>query len=237
MKMPTVLLALSLLALTPLQAADTTTARRPLNADDFYNLQLVSEPQVSPDGKWVAYVVSTNDRDADESRSTIWMTSWDGTQHVQLTNAGHDISSPHWSRDGRYLSYLNIPAGADKSQIMLLDRRGGEARALTTVTDDIQSYEGSPDSKRIVWVMEQGAPKVAPAVGATTQSPQSNGGTPDKAGFSPAPATPAPPAVPTAAAAKPDTPPKPIVIDSMHFKQDKDGYLGAGHNRHLYLVD
>src|SRR5207253_1624455 len=175
-----------------------------------------------------------NDRDADESRSTIWMTSWDGTQQVQLTNAGHDISSPRWSRDGRYLSYLNIPPGADKSQIMLLDRRGGEARALTTVTDDIQSYEWSPDSKRIVLVMQQGAPKAAPAVGATTQSNQSNGGTPDKAGFSPPPATPAPSAAP---APKPDTPPKPIVIDSMHFKQDKDGYLGTGHNRHLYLLD
>src|SRR3954470_2460142 len=197
MKMPTVLLALSLLALTPLQAADTATARRPLNADDFYTLQLVSEPQVSPDGKWVAYVVSTNDRDADESRSTIWMTSWDGTQQVQLTNAGHDISSPRWSRDGRYLSYLNIPAGADKSQIMLFDRRGGEARPLTTVTDDIQSYEWSPDSKRIVLVMEPGAPKTAPAVGATTESPQSTGGTPDKAASdSVAPTTPAAPAAP-----------------------------------------
>jgi dipeptidyl aminopeptidase/acylaminoacyl peptidase len=238
MKMPTALLALSLLALSPLQAADTATARRPLNADDFYNLQLVSEPQVSPDGKWVAYVVSTNDRDADESRSTIWMTSWDGTQQVQLTNAGHDISSPRWSRDGRYLSYLNTPAGTDKSQVMLFDRRGGEARALTAVTDDIQSYEWSPDSRRIVLVMEQGAPKAAPAVGATTQSPQSNGGTPDKAASPPgAPATPATPATPTAPAAKPETPPKPIVIDSMHFKQDKDGYLGTGHNRHLYLVD
>jgi dipeptidyl aminopeptidase/acylaminoacyl peptidase len=238
MKMPTALLALSLLALSPLQAADTATARRPLNADDFYNLQLVSEPQVSPDGKWVAYVVSTNDRDADESRSTIWMTSWDGTQQVQLTNAGQDISSPRWSRDGRYLSYLNTPAGTDKSQVMLFDRRGGEARALTAVTDDIQSYEWSPDSRRIVLVMEQGAPKAAPAVGATTQSPQSNGGTPDKAASPPgAPATPATPATPTAPAAKPETPPKPIVIDSMHFKQDKDGYLGTGHNRHLYLVD
>jgi dipeptidyl aminopeptidase/acylaminoacyl peptidase len=229
MKTPTALLALSLLALSPLQAADTATARRPLNADDFYNLQLVSEPQVSPDGKWVAYVVSTNDRDADESRSTIWMTSWDGTQQVQLTNAGHEISSPRWSRDGRYLSYLNTPAGADKSQIMLFDRRGGEARALTTVTDDIQSYEWSPDSKRIVLVMEQGTPKVAPPVGATTESPQSNGGTPDKAA--------SPPADSAAKGSKPDTPPKPIVIDAMHFKQDKDGYLGTGHNRHLYLVD
>jgi dipeptidyl aminopeptidase/acylaminoacyl peptidase len=214
---------LSLLVLSPVQAADTAPSRRPLNADDFYNLQLVSDPQVSPDGKWVAYLVSGNDRDGDESRSTIWMTSWDGSQQVQLTNAGHDISSPRWSRDGRYLSYLNTPAGADKSQVMLFDRRGGEAKALTSVTDDIQSYEWSPDSKRIVLVMEQGAPKAAPAVGATTDSPQSNASAPDKV------ASPPP--------SKADTPPKPIVIDSLHFKQDKDGYLATGHNRHLYLVE
>jgi dipeptidyl aminopeptidase/acylaminoacyl peptidase len=226
MKMPIALSLLSLLALSPVQAADTVPSRRPLNADDFYNLQLVSDPQVSPDGKWVAYVVSGNDRDADESRSTIWMTSWDGSQQVQLTNAWHEIGSPRWSRDGRYLSYLNTPAGTDKSQVMLFDRRGGEARALTSVTDDIQSYEWSPDSKRIVLVMEQGAPKAAPAVGATAESPQSNGTAPDKAASPPA--DPAP---------KTDTPPKPIVIDSLHFKQDKDGYLGTGHNRHLYLVD
>lgn len=226
MKMPITLIALSLLIQNPVRAADTAPSRHPLTADDFYNLQLVSDPQVSPDGKWVAYVVSNNDRGADESRSTIWMTSWDGSQQVQLTNAGHDISSPRWSRDGRYLSYLNTPAGTDKSQVMLFDRRGGEARALTSVTDDIQSYEWSPDSKRIVLVMEQGAPKAAPAVGATAESPQSNGTVPDKAASPPA--DPAP---------KTDTPPKPIVIDSLHFKQDKDGYLGTGHNRHLYLLD
>ena len=226
MKMPITLIVLSLVIQNPVRAADTALSRRPLNADDFYNLQLVSDPQVSPDGKWVAYVVSGNDRDADESRSTIWMTSWDGSQQVQLTNAGHEISSPRWSRDGRYLSYLNTPAGTDKSQVMLFDRRGGEAKALTSVTDDIQSYEWSPDSKRIVLVMEQGAPKAARAVGATTESPQTNGTVPDKAASAPADSAP-----------KADTPPKPIVIDSLHFKQDKDGYLGTGHNRHLYLVD
>src|SRR3569832_1013625 len=105
MKMPITLSVLSLVIQYPVRAADTALSRRPLNADDFYNLQLVSDPQVSPDGKWVAYVVSGNDRDADESRSTIWMTSWDGSQQVQLTNAGHEISSPRWSRDGRNLSY------------------------------------------------------------------------------------------------------------------------------------
>jgi len=182
-------------------AAQTAQAPRPLTPDDFYNTQIVSEPQVSPDGKWVAYVVSTNDRDADEGRSAIWMVSWDGTQQIPLTNPAHDISSPRWSGDGRYLSYMATPAGADKSQIMLMDRRGGDARALTSVTDDIQSYEWSPDGKRIVLVMEQAPPKA-----------------PD-------------------AAKKPADNPKPIVIDTMHFKEDKDGYLGSGRNHHLYLLD
>ncbi len=221
MKLPTLLLALSLLCLGTVQAADTPPSRRPLTPDDFYNMQIVSDPQVSPDGKWVAYVVSTNDRDADESRSTIWMVSWDGAQQVQLTNPAHGISSPRWSRDGRYLSYLNTPAGTDKSQIMLFDRRGGEARALTTVTDDIQSYEWSPDSKRLVLVMEQGNPKAA-AGGAAVGAAEPANGVPE----------PAADAAKGAAEA-----PKPIVIDSMHFKEDKDGYLATGHNRHLYLLD
>jgi dipeptidyl aminopeptidase/acylaminoacyl peptidase len=199
---------LFLSATLPAHSADTSPPPRALTADDFYNMQIVTEPQVSPDGKWVAYVVSTNDRGADETRSAIWMVSWDGTQQIPLTNPAHDISSPRWSLDGRYLSYLATPTGTDKSQIMLLDRRGGEARALTAVTDDIQSYEWSLDSKRLVLVMEQGTPKAA------------DGGKDAAASDS----------------TKKDVP-KPIVIDSMHFKEDKDGYLATGHNRHLYLVD
>jgi dipeptidyl aminopeptidase/acylaminoacyl peptidase len=200
---------LFLSATLPVNAADTPPPRRALTPDDFYNMQIVTEPQVSPDGKWVAYVVSTNDRGADEARSAIWMVSWEGTQQIPLTNPAHGISSPRWSLDGRYLSYMANPAGSDKGQIMLLDRRGGEARALTAVTDDIESYEWSPDNKRLVLVMEQSTP----------QTEGKDAVTPDS----------------TKKAA--DNPPKPIVIDSMHFKEDKDGYLGAGHNRHLYLLN
>jgi dipeptidyl aminopeptidase/acylaminoacyl peptidase len=212
-----------------------------LTPDDFYNMQIVTEPQVSPDGKWVAYVVSTNDRGADETRSAIWMVSWDGTQQIPLTNPAHDISSPRWSLDGRYLSYLATPPGTDKSQVMLLDRRGGEARALTAVSDDIQSYEWSPDSKRLVLVMEQGTPKA-------TSGPGEPGDGASKPTNS-VPDTKKPPDTGKDAVAadggkdaaasdstKKDVP-KPIVIDSMHFKEDKDGYLATGHNRHLYLVD
>ena len=99
-------------------AADTPAARRPLVPDDFYRLSYVSDPRVAPDGQWVAYVVTVNDRDADEQRSAVWMVSWDGTQRVQLTNLAAGTRAPRWSPDGSYLAFLATPAGADKVQVM-----------------------------------------------------------------------------------------------------------------------
>jgi len=136
------------------QPADVP-ARRLFTSDDLYRVRALSDPQVSPDGLWVAYVVTTSDRDADEQRSSIWMVSWDGTQQLALTSAAGDTDKPRWSPDGRYLSFLRSPSGSDKPQLMLLDRRGGEPRQLTTVTGEIREYAWSPDSKRMVLAMDQ----------------------------------------------------------------------------------
>jgi dipeptidyl aminopeptidase/acylaminoacyl peptidase len=190
-------LLLSLCAMHAI-GADAPAARRTLNADDFYRVQDVSEPQVSPDGQWVAYVVTTNDRESDEARSAIWMVSWDGSQRLALTAAAEGTDKPRWSPDGRYLAFLATP-GSDKSQIMLLDRRGGDARQLTNVSGDIGDYAWSPDGRRLVFTMRQSDANAAQ--GAAEKSP------------------------------------KPIVIDALHFKQDGDGYLGQGSQRHLYLFD
>ena len=173
-------------------AADAAQGSRTLTPDDFYRVQEVSDPEVSPDGAWVAYVVTSNDRESDEARSAIWMTSWDGKERIELTAARDGTGKPRWSPDGRYLSFLATPAGSDKSQLMLLDRRGGEARQLMSVSGDVGEYAWSPDGKRLAFTLEQGDTGTAP---------------------------------------------KPIVIDALHFKQDGDGYIGAGHTRHLYLVD
>ncbi|MGH8252733.1 MAG: TolB family protein, partial [Steroidobacteraceae bacterium] len=130
------------------------TTKRALNADDFYLMESVSEAQLSPDVRWIAYLVTTSDREADEEQTALWMVSWDGTQHLRLTAPAESTSAPRWSPDGRYLSYLAKPNDAEHSQVMLLDRRGGEPRALTKVTDDINHYEWSPDGQRIVLAME-----------------------------------------------------------------------------------
>jgi dipeptidyl aminopeptidase/acylaminoacyl peptidase len=138
-------------------AGEPTPNRHPVTADDILRVQSLSEPQVSPDGQWVAYVVTANELDADEQRSAIWMVSWDGSQQLSLTSAANDTRKPRWSPDGRYLTYIASVTGSDKDQIMLLDRRGGAARQLTHLSGDIDRYAWSPDGKHLVIVMEQDA--------------------------------------------------------------------------------
>ncbi len=118
--------------------------------DDIYRMDTLSDPQVSPDGEWVAYVVTSNDRASDEMRSAVWVVSWDGKQHQRLTYAGSNASVPRWSPDGSHLAYLATPAGAEHAQVMLVDRSGGTPRALTNASDEINSYAWSPDGQRLV---------------------------------------------------------------------------------------
>jgi dipeptidyl aminopeptidase/acylaminoacyl peptidase len=143
-------------------AADATAVRRTLTAEDFYRVEELSDPQVSPDGQWVAYVVTSNDREADEARSAIWMVSWDGSQRLALTAGADGTGKPSWSPDGHYLAFMSTPAGSDKAQVMLLDRRGGDARQITSVSGEIGEYAWAPDAKRLVFTMVQGETGSAP---------------------------------------------------------------------------
>src|SRR3989441_13278504 len=81
------------------------TARRPFKLDDLARLREVRDPQVSPDGQWVAYVVSTIDAKEDKSNSHIWMISFDGKNDRQITWSQDSESAPRWSPDGKYLSF------------------------------------------------------------------------------------------------------------------------------------
>jgi dipeptidyl aminopeptidase/acylaminoacyl peptidase len=134
-----------------------TAKGRALEPEDLYRIADVRSPQVSPDGAWVVYVVGRNDRASDEPRSDLWMVSWDGRQQWQLTSGLKDADGPRFSPDGASIAFFATPAGADKPQVMLLDRRGGEPRAITHETDDIQSFAWSPDGKRMVLVESGGA--------------------------------------------------------------------------------
>jgi dipeptidyl aminopeptidase/acylaminoacyl peptidase len=147
-------------------------AKRLLTADDVYRMKEVGGPQVSPDGKWIAYTVTSMDREADKLRSAIWMVNWEGTQDYQVTRGPDSDTSPRWSPDGRYLAFLSARPAEGKSQIWLLDRRGGEASPLTNVDGEIGGYEWSPDGKRLVLVMRDSEEGTGEAPDPKTKAPK-----------------------------------------------------------------
>src|SRR5437867_6782625 len=83
------------------------TKRLPTSGDFTYRLRAVSDPQLSPDGNWVAYTVTSTDSAKDSRDADIWMTSWDGAQTVRLTSSSEGETSPRWSPDGRSLAFLS----------------------------------------------------------------------------------------------------------------------------------
>lgn len=200
----------SRLLLLTLAAAIMTaaqTARRPLKLDDLARFRNVSDPQISPDGQWIAYTVSTIDTKDDKSSTHIWMVGYDGKNDRQISFSNESESAPRWSPDGKYLSFSSSrPGKAKGSQVWLMERSGGEAYQLTELKGRLQGYEWSPDSKRLALLI----------------------GDPDPDAPDPT-ATPQPGATPK--------PPKPIVIDRYRYKQDVQGYLLSGRHTYIYLFD
>ena len=123
-------------------------AKHPITFDDLIKLHRIAEPQVSPDGKWVAYTVSTPDMEANRGASNIWVVPTAGGAGMQLTQSGHD-SSPVWSPDGKTLAFLSSRSG--DSQVYLLSMEGGEAHALTKLSTGADIVKWSPDGKTIAF--------------------------------------------------------------------------------------
>ena len=133
--------------------AQTPAKKRPIAPHDMYRLQTISDPQVSPDGKWATYVLSSVDTTKDKRNADVWMVRLDGKESVQLTSTPDGESKPRFSPDGTYISFVSARQGATKPQLWLLDRRGGEARKLTDLKNDLDDYEWAPDGKRIAFAL------------------------------------------------------------------------------------
>jgi dipeptidyl aminopeptidase/acylaminoacyl peptidase len=204
---PSFVLALAVACSVPLAAQ---SARRPISLDDLAKIKDVRDPQCSPDGKSVVFVVSTTDMKEDKTSSHVWSIDFDGRNERQITSSQESESSPRYSPDGRYISFTSSrPGKARGNQVWLMDRAGGEAFQLTEVKGRLQGYEWSPDSKRLALVV------------ADPDSDAADAG----AG---APAT---------GAGRGNAVPKPIVIDRYKYKQDGQGYLLSGRHTFIYLFD
>src|SRR5262249_17533181 len=110
---------------------EAQSTKRPIALDDLAKMRAVGDPQVSPDGKWVAYTVGSVDVEKDKRDTDIWMVSWDGAEQIRLTSTTDSSeSSPRWSPDNKYLAFLTTRGDESQkkqgAQVWLLNRSGGE---------------------------------------------------------------------------------------------------------------
>lgn len=138
--------------------APAAAQKRPVVVDDQFRFQDVGSPELSPDGEWVLYTVTTTDVAADRRNTDVWMVKWDGSVRTRLTHTPEaNENAPRWSPDGRFISFLSSRQGPAKgSQVWVLDRTGGEARQLTKVKGGVSAYEWSPDATRLALVARHG---------------------------------------------------------------------------------
>ncbi len=150
MKRTSLLIGAGLLMLVP--AGARAQAKRPMQIDDLFRFKRVSDPQISPDGRWVAYVVGEVDMADNKIPSSIWLAAADGnTAPWRLTNApGKKDRHPRWSPDGKQILFESNRSGT--YQIWVIDVGGGEARRLTDIATEANTAIWSPDGRQIAFV-------------------------------------------------------------------------------------
>jgi len=135
--------------------------RRTLKTEDLLEVKSVSEARLSPDGNWVACVITRMDREKDTFLSDIWLVASDRRKRVQLTNRHHKDHAPRWSPRGDRLAFVSPESGDDKAkpQIWVIPVSGGEARLVTHAKHGASEPVWSPDGKQLAFLARPPKPE------------------------------------------------------------------------------
>jgi dipeptidyl aminopeptidase/acylaminoacyl peptidase/TolA-binding protein len=199
-----------LLLLLPAGAAVVAAQPRPVSVDDLFALREVGDPQVSPDGQWVAYTVRSLDAKEDAADTDIYLAPAAGGDALRLTTSPKSDTRPRFSPDGKWIAFLSSRQGT-RAQVYLMRRAGGEAQKLTDFKGGVSDLAWSPDATRLALVVSDPDPD-----GGDDADEGEAGGTPERKG-------------------KEKTAP-PIVIRRLQFKRDGEGYL-RDQREHLHVFD
>lgn len=129
-------------------------AATPFQLDDLQKLVRLSDPQISPDGKSIALVVSTPDWKTDKNKSEIDVVTVATAARRALTHDRENVSMPRWSPDGTLLAFLSKDSKSKKKQIYVMPLAGGDAQRITEVKEGVVEFTWSPDSSRIAYITQ-----------------------------------------------------------------------------------
>ena len=133
--------------------------KRAFRPEDVFRLRTASEPDLSPDGRRVAFVVTDTDEEADRLRLSIWVAPVDGSAPPRRFTEGPADKSPSFSPDGRWLAFLSVADGRpEHAHVRLASLEGGMPAQLGDLPGPVSQFAWSPDSTRIVVVCGVGAP-------------------------------------------------------------------------------
>ena len=140
-------IALVLAGSVPVRAQAPAGLR--FTVEEMLKLRRVSDPQLSPDGRFVAYVVTDVSLEKNKRVGHLWMVPVAGGEPVALVQEDKPDTSPRWSPDGRRLAFLSTRD--DGSQVWVVDmaqgRAVGKPRQVTTLATEVSSFAWSPDGK------------------------------------------------------------------------------------------
>src|SRR6185369_2333222 len=118
------------LASTGLVAQAQDAGRKPLTVEAFFELRLVSDPQISPDGKRIVYTLATPDRFNDKRFTNLWIVDSDGKDNRPFTSGAYNDSLPKWSPDGSRIAYLSNRSGSAQVHVRWMD--SGQETVITS---------------------------------------------------------------------------------------------------------
>ncbi|MEJ2703261.1 MAG: S9 family peptidase [Sedimentisphaerales bacterium] len=124
----------------------------PFSVHDMLAMDRLSDPQVSPDGKWIVFVRRVTDFEANKGRTDLWLVGMDGTGLRQFTTNPEADSNPCWAPDGKSIWFISGRSGS--SQVWRIRMDGGEAEQVTYEPLDVGNLIVSPDGKRIAFTMD-----------------------------------------------------------------------------------
>jgi dipeptidyl aminopeptidase/acylaminoacyl peptidase len=146
--------ALCLLTLAGLAA----NAKKPITVDTLWDWRTVSDPQISPDGKSVVYVLGWSDRMNDAFYSNLWIAPVDGKSRRPVTGGAFRDTSPRWSPDGTRVAYLSNRGGKTQMRVRWMDT--GQEAQITDLQQAPSAIVWSPDGQ---WIAYQARVPAKPA--------------------------------------------------------------------------